>query len=80
MQKHTVDIYSECPFDKVSQRRVTLSYAMLDNNQPFQIAAVCHSYHDGYTTCQKCIAFFSLYVDKYGVPKERQAVTPELKR
>lgn len=80
MEKHKVDIYSECPFDNLSLCRVTLYYALFENEPPFQFHYACHSYHDGVRTCQKCVAFFSRYIDKYGIPEDRQVIVPEIKR
>lgn len=79
METHNVNVYSECPFDKLSQCRVTLRYVTFDDKDPFQLGAVCHSYHDGYSTCQKCILFFSFYVHRNGIPKEGEVVTPQIK-
>lgn len=78
MQTYRVDVYSECAFDKLSQCRVTMCYAISDDGKPFQYHTVCHSYHDGYKSCQKCILCLSLYIDKYGIPKERQVITPDM--
>lgn len=80
MEKHRVNVYSECPYDKVSQCRITLHYATFENEPPFQFHYSCQAYHDGNPTCQKCIAFFSCYIDKYGIPEERQVIIPEIKR
>lgn len=78
MEKYSVNVYSECPFDKVSQRRITMCYVIPGDNIPLQYHTLCHSYHDGYPACQKCIAFFSSYIHKHGLPEERQVITPKL--
>lgn len=78
METHKIDVYAECAFDKVSHCRITMSYALEGNKPPFQYNVICSSYKDGRLCCQKCIAFFACYIDKYGIPKERQVITPDM--
>lgn len=78
MEKCNIDVYSECPFDKVSMCRITLGYALFEKDPPLQYNYICHSYHSGNRICQKCIAFWATYIYKYGIPEKGQLIKPKL--
>ena len=77
METRKIDVYAECAFDKVSHCRITMSYALEGDKPLFQYNVACSSYKDGRLCCQKCIAFFVCYIDKYGIPESQQLIDPK---
>ena len=78
LDSYRITVISECPYDKLSQKLMTIQYFYSSKGNPIGYNAVCQKHHEGSTVCHKCIFYFTKYITRHGVPQDHEIITPDL--